>query len=309
MRVVVLGASGLIGKNLLAAVPKSWDIVATYRSDESFPSYVKSLHSSNISTRRCDLLNPDDLKNFRSKYGVDYDLCIFLAANSDPSKSYIDPAFDLQNNTETLINFLQKFNVKRFMFLSSGAVYEGLEGVVSPNMALSPTLPYAVSKLAAEAYVKHFKKKGAFSEYLIVRFFGAYGPYEHPRKIYTKLVKQFHSAHNPKFTIRGDGKNLIDAMYVEDAVEGILRMASCPFEDSTIDFCSGKPISIRELVTCAAQIFEIRNPQIAQEGETSEYIRFFADPSPFMKRFDFKPKVDLTEGLKRLALFLEENRQ
>ena len=309
MRVIIPGASGLIGRNLLAKASRDWDIVATYRTDEGFPSFVDGLGSSKIVAQKCDLLNLRDLKSLGRTYGLNYDLCVYLAANSDPSRSFADPAFDLRNNTEALINFLQSFNIERFMFFSSGAVYEGLEGAVSPEMHPSPALPYAVSKLASEAYVKHFRKKGAISEYLIVRFFGAYGPYEHPRKIYTKLVKQFYFDHNGEFSIRGNGLNFIDAMYVDDAIEGIVKMAHAPLGDTVTDFCRGSPMTIRDLVLEAARILNIPKPRITQDGETQEYNRFYANPMPFTQRYNFKPKVELAEGLHKLAKFLEDRQK
>ena len=143
------------------------------------------------------------------------------------------------------------------------------------------------------------------SEYLIVRFFGAYGPYEPQRKIYSKLAKRFYIEHKRDFPVRGNGLNLIDAMYVNDAVEGILKMACAPLEDTIIDFCGGNPMTIRQLILKAAEIFDVNQPKIVQKGETVEYNKFYANPLPFMRRYNFRPKIDLKEGLLRLAKFLE----
>jgi len=308
MRVIIPGASGFIGKNLLDKAPKDWDIVALYNTDKGFPPFVCNLSSKKVAAEKCNLLNLHDLESLRENYGSDHELCIFLAANSDPSKSYIDPTFDLRNNTESLTNFLQLFKAKRLIFFSSGAVYEGLEGIVSPEIHISPTLPYAISKLASEAYVKHFKKRGTISEYLIVRFFGAYGPYEPSRKIFTKLVKQFYFQRRSEFSVRGNGLNLIDAMHVDDAAEGIIRMANEPLKDSVIDFCGGKPTTIQDLILEAAKTFGIAQPKMIQEGETVEYNRFYASPTPLKERYGFEPEIDLSSGLHRLAAFLETKR-
>ena len=309
MHVIIPGASGFIGRNLLTKAPHDWDVIATYNTDKSFPLFVDGLHSKKIVAERCNFLNLHDLESLQRKCGAAYDLCIYLLANSDPSKSVVDPSFDLRSNTESLINFLQLFKINQFIFFSSGAVYEGLEGVVSPEMRVSPTLPYAISKLASEAYVRHYRKKGAISKYLIVRFFGAFGPHEPPRKIYTRLVKQFYFHHSEEFLIRGNGLNLIDAMYVDDTVEGIFKMTNRPLEDTVIDFCRGTPMTIRGLVLKAAEIFGVTQPNIVQKGETAEYNKFYADPLPFTQRYGFKPKIDLSEGLHRLAKFLEDKQK
>jgi len=280
-------------------------VIATYNTAKAFSSFVKNLNSRKVVAEKCNLLSLRELKLLRENWGASHDLCIFLAANSDPSRSDVNPSLDIRSNTESLINFLQLLQVERFIFFSSGAVYEGLDGVVSPDMHVSPILPYAISKLASEAYVRHFRKRGAIREYLLVRFFGAYGPHEPSRKIFTRLVRQFYFKRRSEFPIRGNGLNLIDAMYVDDAVEGIIRMANEPLKDSVIDFCGGKPVTIRELILEAAKTFSITRPEIVQKGETVEYNKFHADPLSFKQRYGFEPKTDLSEGLHRLAKFLE----
>ena len=50
-------------------------------------------------------------------------------------------------------------------------------------------MPYAVSRLACEHYIKAFQKQGDVGSYTLLRFFGAYGPHEPSRKIYTRLAQ------------------------------------------------------------------------------------------------------------------------
>ena len=74
--------------------------------------------------------------------------------------------------------------------MSSGAVYDGLRGAVSPATPVSPRLPYAISKLASEQYLRFFAEhRGTVDSYVNVRFFGAYGPYEAARKITTQWLQ------------------------------------------------------------------------------------------------------------------------
>ena len=108
--------------------------------------------------------------------------------------------------------------------MSSGAVYDGLVGTVTPATPVAPRLPYAISKLASEHYVRFFaERRGTLGSYVNVRFFGAYGPYEAERKITTRWLRAM-AAGQREFVVRGDGKNLIDFMYVDDAVDGLLAL-------------------------------------------------------------------------------------
>ena len=46
-----------------------------------------------------------------------------------------------------------------------------------------------------------------------------------------------------EFVIRGDGQNLIDFMYVDDAVDGLLRAGAGARASRTVDFASGAPVT------------------------------------------------------------------
>jgi nucleoside-diphosphate-sugar epimerase len=139
-----------------------------------------------------------------------------------------------------------------------------------------------------------------------VRFFGAYGPDEPARKIFTRLIRQFALKRDQRFAIVGDGNNLIDAMYVTDAARALLALLMTPTKltrNRTIDLCSGSPITIRELVECAGETFGIV-PEVTFEGEVPENIRFYSSDQSMSLSYGFAPEVSLVDGLKRLASHL-----
>ncbi len=302
MKLLVTGASGFIGKNFLLAAPKEWEITGTFLAGEDFPAFLKRSKLENVEPVECDLLDKRQVGMLERGY----DACLHLAANSDPQKSFGEPAEDLKSNAMTLVNLLEHTKFDKFLFMSSGAVYDGLQGSVDPSKTLEPRLPYAISKLAAEQYVKAFRQKGTIGGYVILRFFGAYGPFEPERKIYTKLVRTFAIEGRNEYEVYGDGSNLIDAMYVGDAVRGILKALEGGTWDATFDFCSGNPVSINELVKAAAEAFGVKGVEIRHSGVSHEAIRFWASPAAFEKSFRFKPKVSLEEGLGLLEAHLRK---
>jgi nucleoside-diphosphate-sugar epimerase len=308
MNLLVTGASGFIGRNFLLHAPRNWNIVAIFNRDQTFPDFVDKNNLYNVTVIKCDLTQNDEVNNLCDKVGKNIEVCIYFAGNTDPAKSVDDPVYDLLNNTHALVNFLSNLKISRLIFFSSGAVYEGLKGKVNPYVNLNPTLPYAISKLASEHYVKFFhERKRSVEEYVILRFFGAYGPFEPSRKIYTKLVRRFYIERESKFTVRGDGKNLIDAMYVEDTVNGLMKIVQSEEKNVIVDYCCGNPMTIDELVLRAAKIFGVTNPKIDHEGRVEEYNQFFASPAEMERLFGVKPSVPLEVGLIKLAEYLEKS--
>lgn len=307
MRLLITGASGFIGRNVLLALPRTWEVVALHRSDNpDFLRFIQFHQLGHVRPVACDLTDAHQVSHTINLVGGDFEGCIALASNTSIPHSIEQPVQDLMTNTVGLLHLLQCCTFEHLVYLSSGAVYVGLNGLVSPASAISPTLPYAISKLAAEQYIRAFVE---LHETLrcatIIRFFGAYGPYEPSRKLYTKLVRQFALERNPRFTIVGDGENYIDAMYIDDAIKALIAVLTQPSSNRVycVDLGIGSRETVNQMVTRAAHIFGLE-PELHHNHAVAEYIQFFIDPQPFASAYQFTPLIPLEVGLKRLAAYL-----
>jgi nucleoside-diphosphate-sugar epimerase len=208
------------------------------------------------------------------------------------------------NNILTVANFVRHYSGGTVVFFSSGAVYMGKKGRVSPQSPLDPTIPYAISKMASEKYVQ-FAGRTKFDGSVIIRFFGAYGPYEPERKITRKLILALleSSSKQAEFTVYGDGKNLIDVMHVDDTVNCISRVIQSGVKSGTFDLCGGKPMPINEYVEAVARALGGR-VRILHSGSSPEYIQFHASNRRFAKRFGVGQRVSLKLGARDYAEWL-----
>lgn len=295
MKVLVTGASGFVGRNILLGLPKNWEIFAIYRSGSDFTTFLENYGLAHVNALQLDLCDPSKVGELPAAYKT-FDACIYLAANGDPALSVTNPSKDLLDNTLGLVNLIEHVEIVHMVYFSSGAVYDGLMGEVNPGSAVSPLLPYAISKWASERYVFHGEKEGRIKIASVVRFFGAYGPHEPARKIYGKLVKAFAIERQNEFSIRGNGENLIDAMYIDDTVQAVLLILKKSKESRIIDLYSGKPLKIRDLVQTAARIFGI-DVKINLIGSVPEFIEFRSNDTYMTDVLEFKPSVSLEDGL------------
>jgi len=303
MNVVVTGASGFIGHNVLLRAPREWRIFAVYNSTPGLDAFVQQHGLTNVTPVQCDLLSEDSVKALSSTIGARPDAMLYLAANGDPAASSGRPRWDLESNTVAFVNTLEHCPADHVVYVSSGAVYDGLNGEVTPATAVFPKLPYAISKLASEQYLQFFcERRGSVSSYVNVRFFGAYGPYEAPRKITTKWLQALARGER-QFVIRGDGRNLIDFMYVDDAVDGFLALVKARGARLTVDFASGTPVTVNDIVATMASNLGV-GVTVRHEGAVAEYIEFRSVDPTLRERFGFAPRVSFADGLNRLAAFL-----
>ena len=303
MKLVVTGASGFIGHNVLLRAPRAWTIYAVYHSTPGLEQFVQQHGLTNVRPVRCNLLNESEVQSLARSVGTTPDAMLYLAANGDPAASAVRPRWDLEANTVALVTCLEHCPANHVVYLSSGAVYDGLTGAVTPATAVSPRLPYAISKLASEQYVRFFAEHGGKVEsYVNVRFFGAYGPYEAPRKITTRWLQALADGQR-EFVIRGDGRNLIDFMYVDDAVDGFLALLKARGARLTVDFASGTPVTVNDVVQTMATTLGV-DVHVRHEGEVPEYIQFRSADTTMRERFGVTPAISFAEGLKRLSAFL-----
>ncbi len=302
MNVLVTGASGFIGHNVLLRAPREWKLTALYNRTAGLDAFVAQHGLEHVRAVRCDLANATAVADF-ARTQPSFDACLYLAANGDPTKSADRPAWDLTLNTLALVTLLEHVRVGHFVYVSSGAVYDGLRGEVSPQTPVAPRLPYAISKLASEHYVRAFaERQKSVGSYLNVRFFGAYGPYEPSRKITTKWMRAVMDGQR-EFMIRGNGENLIDFMYVDDAVNGLLRLVSSAGQSGTIDFASGAPTSVNAVVQTMARVLRA-DVTVRHEGHTEEFIEFRSVDRSMHDRFGVTPSISFEEGIRRLHRFL-----
>ncbi len=304
MKLLLTGASGFIGRNVLLRAPRDWEIVAVYNRTTDLPAFVADRNLTRVTAVACDLVDADAVRDLGRRVGR-ADAVLHLAANGDPAVSAERARWDLELNTVAVVNVLERIAMDRMIYMSSGAVYDGLRGPVSPATPVNPLLPYAISKLASERYVAFFaERRRLLASYANVRFFGAYGPYEAPRKITTRWLRAIMDGQR-EFTIRGNGKNLIDFMYVDDAADALWRIVADASFGGTLDLAGGAPITIDEAVAAMARASGVEIT-LRHEGDVPEYIEFRSADPTMRDRFGFAPSTPFDEGIRRLHAFFRQ---
>ena len=230
--------------------------------------------------------------------------CVYhLAARVIVPESVLYPREYNQVNvggTVTLMEAMRDVGVRRVVFISSGTVYGNQPTQpVAENAVPNPRSPYAVSKLAAEFYVKSIGSLWGI-ETVSLRVFNAYGPGQHHPPVHTPVIPAFlrQAWENGTIVIHGDGNQTRDYVYLDDVVAAMVSASTAPdVNQMTINIGSGTEMSIRDLSKLVIEITGghpevVYNPR--NEGGLS---RICADISLAKDKLGYEPKVSLAEGL------------
>lgn len=307
MKLLLTGASGFIGKNLLELAPKDIEIMGIYNSSRDIINFVKEKKLENVRLHKCDLTNGNEAKELFGKIGKNFEYCIFLAGNVNVPLSKEYPMKDIEITVGSLINTLQNCKIKRMVYMSTAGVYDGIKGHVDANNAkLNPVVPYCISKLMAEQYVKFYHSIGKVDEYVILRFGGAFGKYSE-NKFMTNLVKDVCMHHKKEIEIYGDGTNLINVMYVKDAVKALIACLKSK-KSNVVCNLALENMTIREAVERVSKAFG-KDVKIKYKPRLKEqkYITFTYD-SDFNDIFGFKPDYSFEQGIKEFGEILKNEK-
>ncbi len=225
------------------------------------------------------------------------------AAFNNFPKSFIYPKKDALVNIFGTLNLIlaakKVGSVKKIIYASSGGLTYGINCKipVKEGQLPDPVGPYAISKYAAELYIKAYSKRIGY-EYTILRYANVYGPRQDPSKkvgIVSILIDKVMKGKNPR--IRGSGKQTRDFVYVKDVAEANLKAIKYGNND-IFNIGSGKETSIEELFEIIKKILKkpylklLHKPAI--EGDER---RFCMDISKAKKKLRWKPKYSLKKGI------------
>lgn len=298
MQVLVTGAAGFLGAALAnTLVEQGHQVIGLDNMSTSSPNDL----STNIHFTRGDINDRPKLWTLLQ----DVDCVYHLAARVLVPESVLYPAeYNLVNTggTVNLMEAVRDAGVRRMVFISSGAIYGNQETQPLTEEALpNPKSPYAVSKLAAEYYVRTIGQQAGI-ESVCLRVFNAYGPGQQIPPSYTPVIPSFLKQALQKGTIvvHGSGSQTRDYVYVDDVVQAMITAGLAPdIDGEIINVGSGIETSILDLVTLVSELADFEPEVIYNPRRGSGPTRMCACLKKAERLLGYQPRISLQEGLQR----------
>ena len=232
------------------------------------------------------------------------DVVYHLAARVSVPESVLYPR-DYNNvnvgGTVALMEAMRDVGVRRVVLASSGAVYGDL-GVqtLTESITPNPRSPYAVSKLAAEYYVRTIGGLWGI-ETVSLRIFNAYGPGQHLPASHPPVVPHYlkQALRGGTLVAHGDGSQTRDYVYVDDVVSALVAAATAPnINGLVINVGSGVETSIRDLIKTVLDVTGSKAEVIYNAQTSGGVSRMRADLTLAQEKLSYRPSIKLDDGLR-----------
>lgn len=341
--VLVTGAAGFIGSNLVTELLKTVDSIKIVGIDNMNDYYdvaikeyrlreIEKLAAQKSKSEWCfikgNIADRSLIDECFARHG--FDVVVNLAAQAGVRYSITNPDVYIESNIIGFYNILEACRnnpVEHLVYASSSSVYGSNKKIPysTDDKVDNPVSLYAATKKSNELMAHSYSKLYNIPS-TGLRFFTVYGPAGRPDMAYFGFTNKLRAGDNIQIFNFGNCKR--DFTFVDDIVEGVKRVMQCAPEKANGE--DGLPIPpyrvynignnspenlldfvdilqqelIRAQVLPADYDFEAHKQLVPmQPGDVPVT---YADTSALERDFGFKPSTSLRDGLRKFAEWYKE---
>lgn len=307
MNILILGAAGFIGTNLTFNLSKNKDnkITLVDKNKEYFVNIEKKC-LKNVTIKEASL---DEKMDFSILDGQD--IVYHLVSSNVPTTSNQHISLDIQANvlfSSYLFDACVEHSVKKVVFISSGGTVYGKEATcpLSEETPTNPISSYGIQKITIEKLLYLYNYMYGL-DYRIIRLANPYGPYQRPNGVLGAVTTFTYKAiKREEIQVYGDGSVVRDYIYIDDAINAIIKVVNGENKHHTFNLGCGYGTSIKELLLTIEKALGIELKIVYRAGRTVDVPVNYLDISRYEKYYGKLNPISLEEGIKRTAKFMKE---
>ena len=308
MKILITGGAGFIGSHIAdLLIQRNHNIVII----------------DNLSTGKKENINikarfyHEDLCNIKNIYDIfkkeKPEIIYHCAAQINLRESIKNPVKDAKNNiinTLHLLNLAVKYNVRHFIFSSTGgALYGDMPMSRIPTTEIekeNPLSPYGCSKLSVEKYLKFYNKVYGL-KYTSLRYSNVYGPRQNSKGEAGVIAVFLDNMQNNKNPVIYGGVQTRDFVYVQDVAYANFLVLNDDKSD-IYNIGTGKQTDIIEIFGKINQLYNNKFKPEFKEMKKGKQKRSSLSHNKITSELGWIPRVNLDEGIyKTYTWFLKNN--
>ncbi len=332
MKILITGTAGFIGSHLAQKLLERGDevvgldnindyydqnvkygrlqrggIIQSLEEGKNIP-YGKLLISKNNSNYKFIKLNLEDKEAmFKLFESEKFDAVCNLAAQAGVRYSLTNPDAYMGSNIIGFMNILEScrhHNVKNLSYASSSSVYGSntkLPFSTSDNVD-HPISLYAASKKSNELMAHTYSHLFGIST-TGLRFFTVYGPWGRPDMalfLFTKAALE-----GKAIDVFNNGEMLRDFTYIDDIVEGIVRVIDNPRTNippyKIYNIGNNNPVKLMDFITAIENKLGRTIEKNMMPLQAGDVPATYADVTDLVEELDYKPATPVQEGINKFV--------
>lgn len=300
-KILITGATGFIGRNLIEHYSETNEVVAIYNKRE--PDF----HHINITWKQADLRNPKELENIFE----DIDVCMHFAATTTGAKDIVSkPYIHVTDNvvmTSLLMREAFHQGVKHFIFPSCTIMYQKSEKALketdfNPSDELqSFYFGAGHTKIYLEKMCEFYSRLSD-CKYTAIRHSNLYGPHDkfdlEKSHVTGATVTKVMTSKDGIVNVWGTGEEKRDLLYIDDFINFTeLALTNQTTQCELFNVGLGEGIKIKDLVK---KVIEASGKELLMKHDLTKPTvptSLFLDCAYAYQKLGWKPKYTLEQGI------------
>lgn len=310
MRILVTGVAGFIGFHTAKRLCSDGhqvigiDNLNSYYSVELKQARLSQLAACrNFQFRLLDVADKQALLDLFAE--KEFEQVVHLAAQAGVRYSIDNPDTYAQSNLVGFLNVLEAcraYMPAHLIYASSSSVY-GLNDhlpYATTDSVDRPMSFYAATKRANELMAHSYSHLYGIPT-TGLRFFTVYGPWGRPDMALFKFTDAILKGR--AIDVYNDGAMSRDFTYIDDIVEGLVRLIPLPPIDETgarnkvYNIGFGAPVKLLEFVECIEEALGIRAIKNFMPLQSGDVVNTWADTRELEDRLGFRPQITVSTGV------------
>ncbi len=318
MKILVTGAAGFIGMHLSARLlEQGHEVFGLDSVNDYYDVNLKYARLNKLSVYPCYRFLKGNMADKQLVFQLfeteRFDAVINLAAQAGVRYSITNPDVYIESNIIGFFNILEAcrhYPVRHLVYASSSSVYGNQQKTPfsTDDDVSRPISLYAATKKSDELMAFTYSHLYGIPT-TGLRFFTVYGPYGRPDMAYYSFTDKM--VRGEPITIFNNGDMKRDFTYVDDIVYGIVSVLHCPPEGedpaAVYNIGNNHPEDLLHFVeTLESSLLKegvITRPAIKRFApmQPGDVYQTYADVTPLVSKFGFRPDTPIEEGLSRFA--------
>jgi UDP-glucuronate decarboxylase len=306
MRILVTGGAGFLGSHLCERLlGDGHEVICLDNFFTGRKAHVaRLLDHRNFEVIRHDVIEP---------ISIEVDRIYNFACPASPVHYQFNPVKTVQTSVLGAINMLSLAHHLRARLLqaSTSEVYgdpamhpqrEEYWGNVNP---IGPRACYDEGKRVAETLCFDYNRQNGV-EVRVIRIFNTYGPrmLVDDGRVVSNFVVQ--ALHGKDITIYGDGSQTRSFCYVDDLIDGAVRMMEQTETIGPVNIGNPTELTIKQLAELVISMTGSKSKLIQEPLPKDDPVRRKPDISRAEKHLGWQPKVELREGLAKTIAYFQD---